>query len=124
MPDPVLSIRSLRKVYADGTEAVCGIDLELSEGMLGLLGPNGAGKTTFLSLVTLGLEPTAGERRYGELDAAVPAHRAAIRRRLGYLPQSYEPLPDLTGREYLRLCARLRQVAEPRSTGSSIVAGC
>lgn len=114
MKGPVLSVRGLGKVYADGTEALRGVDLDLSEGMLGLLGPNGAGKTTFLSLVTLGLQPTSGERRYGELDAGVPRHRAAIRRRLGYLPQRYEPLPDLTGREYLRLCARLRGVSEPR----------
>src|SRR6185295_15248141 len=33
-----------------------------------------------------------------------------IRRRIGYLPQGYQPVPLLSGREYLHYCARLRGV--------------
>ena len=36
--------------------------------------------------------------------------RAAIRRRIGYLPQDFPPIGHLTGREYLTHCARLREV--------------
>jgi ABC-type multidrug transport system ATPase subunit len=105
-----VSIRALRKVYGDGTEALRGIDLELGRGMVGLLGPNGAGKTTFLSILVLELAPSGGELRFGDLVAARGADRAAIRRRIGYLPQGYQPSPTLSGREYLLHCARLRGV--------------
>ncbi len=105
-----VSIRGLRKVYADGTRALAGIDLDIGRGMLGLLGPNGAGKTTFLSILVLELAPTAGELRFGDLDAARSGDRAAIRRGIGYLPQGYQPVALLSGREYLRHCATLRGV--------------
>jgi ABC-type multidrug transport system ATPase subunit len=103
-------VRGLRKVYADGTEALRGIDLDVGRGMLGLLGPNGAGKTTLLSILALELAPTAGELVFDGLDAARPSDRGAIRGRIGYLPQGYQPVPSLSGREYLLHCARLRGV--------------
>jgi ABC-type multidrug transport system ATPase subunit len=105
-----VSVRGVRKLYADGTEALRGIDLEHGRGMLGLLGPNGAGKTTFLSILVLELAPSDGELRFGGLDAARGRHRAAIRRQIGYLPQAYQPVPSLSAREYLRHCAELRGV--------------
>ncbi|HKQ61606.1 MAG TPA: ATP-binding cassette domain-containing protein, partial [Candidatus Polarisedimenticolaceae bacterium] len=106
----MIRIRGLSKTYADGQQALRGLDLELGEGMLGLLGPNGAGKTTFLSLLVLAVEPSSGERLYDELDATRPRDRAAIRSRLGYLPQDFAPVGHLTGLEYLVHCARLRGV--------------
>ncbi|HBL30605.1 MAG TPA: ABC transporter ATP-binding protein [Acidobacteria bacterium] len=106
----MIELQDLAKIYADGTRALQGVSLSFDRGMLGLLGPNGAGKTTFLSLLTLALEPSAGRRIYDGLDAAQPGRRAAIRRRIGYLPQDYRPVGHLTGREYLGHMARLRGV--------------
>ncbi|MEM6760357.1 MAG: ATP-binding cassette domain-containing protein, partial [Pseudomonadota bacterium] len=49
---PVLSIRSLRKAYDDGFEALKSVSLDIADGeILALLGPNGAGKTTLISTV-------------------------------------------------------------------------
>ncbi|HEX3127091.1 MAG TPA: ABC transporter ATP-binding protein [Thermoanaerobaculia bacterium] len=104
----MIELDGLTKTYADGTQALQGVSLSLDQGMFGLLGPNGAGKTTFLSILVLALEPSAGRRVYDGLDAARPALRSEIRRRIGYLPQDYQPLPHLTGEEYLFHCARLR----------------
>ncbi|MCM2315866.1 MAG: ATP-binding cassette domain-containing protein [Thermoanaerobaculia bacterium] len=106
----MITVRGLRKVYGDGREALCGIDLEIGEGMLGVLGPNGAGKTTLLSILVLALEPTEGERVYAGLDPRDSASRAAIRRMIGYLPQDFRPLGELTAREYLAHCAALREI--------------
>ncbi len=57
-----LECRGLVKTYADGTQAVRGLDLRCSEGeFVVLLGPSGCGKTTTLRMVA-GLErPTAGQ---------------------------------------------------------------
>ena len=110
----MIEIVGLRKSYSDGTEALRGIDITFGSGMLGLLGPNGAGKTTLLSILALHLAPSAGAVRYDGLQAERTADRSAIRSLLGYLPQSFQPVPWLTGREYLWHCAELRRVARGR----------
>ena len=44
-----LRVESLTKVYADGTRALDGLELQIPAGcFFGLLGPNGAGKTTLI----------------------------------------------------------------------------
>src|ERR1041385_5815270 len=110
MTQALIQLRDIGKTYSDGHEALRSVDLELGEGMFGLLGPNGAGKTTLLSILVLALEPTAGTLYFDGVDAAGGSARAAIRRQLGYLPQDFQPLRDLTGTEYLTHCARLRGV--------------
>src|ERR1044072_4451285 len=107
----MIDIVGLRKSYSDGTEALRGIAISFGRGLLGLLGPNGAGKTTLLSILALQLQPSAGALRYGGLQAERTADRPAIRSLLGYLPQSFQPVPWLTGREYPWHCAALRRVA-------------
>ena len=63
LPDrvpPALSIKGLRKVYADGFTAVSDLDLQLDDGaFFGLLGPNGAGKTTLIGSVCNIVKPTS-----------------------------------------------------------------
>src|SRR5258706_10665272 len=110
----LIELRGITKTYADGHEALRGVDLALGEGMFGLLGPNGAGKTTLLSILVLALEPTRGTRMYGELDPGARGTRGAIRKMLGYLPQDFQPVRHLSGLEYLIHCARLREVALTR----------
>ena len=106
----MIRMTGIRKVYADGKEALRGVDLELEEGSIGVLGPNGAGKTTLLSILVLNLEPTAGERLYGALDAADAANHPRVRAQIGFLPQDFAPIRDLTGSEYLVHCAALRGI--------------
>jgi ABC-2 type transport system ATP-binding protein len=106
----MIELNGVRKVYSDGHEALRGVDLTLEEGMFGLLGPNGAGKTTLLSILVLALEPTAGTVRFFGIDARSGRARSAIRRQIGYLPQDFQPVRQLTGVEYLIHCARLRDL--------------
>ena len=107
----MIELRGVTKTYSDGKAALRGIDLSLGEGMFGLLGPNGAGKTTLLSILVLSLEPSGGTRIYDGLDARKAGNRSRIRASIGYLPQDFQPLRHLTGREYLLHCARMRGVA-------------
>lgn len=119
----MIELDGLSKTYADGTNALSGVSLTLGQGMLGLLGPNGAGKTTFLSILVLALEPSAGRRVYDGLDAAKAPLRSAIRKRIGYLPQDYRPLPHLTGEEYLLHVARLRGIRIGTARVRELLAG-
>ena len=57
---------NVRKVYPDGTEAVHGLDLEVSDGeLVVLVGPSGCGKTTVLRMVAGLAEVTDGRIEVG-----------------------------------------------------------
>jgi len=56
-----LEIQQLRKTYANGVEALKGIDLNVQQGdFFALLGANGAGKSTTIGLITTLLTKTSG----------------------------------------------------------------
>ena len=58
---PALRLRGLEKTYANGVQALKGIDLEVNQGdFFGLLGPNGAGKSTTIGIVTSLINRSAG----------------------------------------------------------------
>ena len=104
----LIETRGLTKKYGDRI-AVDGIDLSVSAGeVFGLLGPNGAGKTTTI-LMVLGLtEPTSGKVRVGGLDPARTP--LAVKRQVGYLPDSVGFYEDMTGRQNLRYTAALNEL--------------
>jgi ABC-2 type transport system ATP-binding protein len=63
-----VEVRSLRKAYHGGVEAVQGIDFDVAAGeVFGLLGPNGAGKSTTIGMLTTTIRPTSGTARLGGL---------------------------------------------------------
>jgi ABC-2 type transport system ATP-binding protein len=96
--------RALRKVYPappaprkrgvpapPGIVAVDALDLAVGEGeFFGMLGPNGAGKTTTIGILTTRVRPTAGEAIVAGVN--VVAEPAAVKRRIGVVPQ--RPNPD------------------------------
>ena len=56
-----LSIHGLTKTYANGVQALRGIDLDVEEGdFFALLGPNGAGKTTTIGIIMSLVSKTGG----------------------------------------------------------------
>jgi len=82
----ILSIRDLRKSYANAFEALKGVNLDIEEGeILALLGPNGAGKTTLISTVCGIITPTSGTVTVGGHDI-IEDFRAA-RSLIGLVPQ-------------------------------------
>ena len=104
-PAPVIETQGLTKRYGAFT-AVDDLTLRIHAGeVFGLLGPNGSGKTTTI-LMLLGLtEPTSGTARVlGEDPARNPL---AVKRRVGYLPDSVGFYDELTAVENLAYTARL-----------------
>ncbi len=99
-----VEIRGLRKVFRDfwrrpAVTAVRGIDLDIARGeIFGLLGPNGSGKSTTIKLALGLLHPTAGSvRLFGR-----PPQDAAVKARIGYLPEISHLHRFLTPVETLR----------------------
>ena len=105
MDNTIIRTAGLTKRY-DEVTAVSGLDLEIRQGeVFGLLGPNGAGKTT-TTLMLLGLtEPTSGSAFIDGHDCT--RDPIAVKRIVGYLPDSVGFYPELTGRENLRFTGRL-----------------
>ncbi|MHB0914409.1 MAG: ABC transporter ATP-binding protein [Thermoleophilia bacterium] len=68
--------------------------------IFGLVGPNGSGKTTLIKALCGILRPDAGEVRALGIDAL--GDRFALRRRLGYMPQTAALYDDLSPLENLR----------------------
>lgn len=107
--EAIVSVRGLSMAYRRGLfkqpyEALRGIDLEVGRGsVFGLLGPNGAGKTTLVK-VLLGL--AVGFRGEASLFGE-RAGRAALRARVGYLPEGHRLPGYLTGRQVLELFGQL-----------------
>ena len=62
MSGAIIQVEGLRKAYANGVEALKGVDLDIRRGeILALLGPNGAGKTTLINIVCGIVTATAGQ---------------------------------------------------------------
>jgi ABC-2 type transport system ATP-binding protein len=97
-----VEVRSLRRTFKGGVEAVRDIDLRVSRGeVFGFLGPNGAGKTTTVRMLCTLLPPTAGSASVAGVD--VVADPAEVRRRIGVALQEIGLDPVQTGRELLEL---------------------
>jgi len=105
MSSVLLSVTDLVKSY--GTRrAVDGVSFRVLAGQtVGLLGPNGAGKSTTVAMLCGLLRPDAGEIL---LDGQpVAAGAAAVKRRIGMVPQDLALYEDLSARENLRLFGAL-----------------
>src|SRR5918912_4407731 len=103
-----ITVDGLRKRYGE-VQALDGVSFSVRGGeVFGLLGPNGAGKTTTVKVLATLTKPDGGR-------AAVAGHDVvrepnAVRRSIGYVPQSSGVDREATGRENLMLQGRVQNM--------------
>lgn len=108
----MIHVENLVRRYGDFT-AVDDVSFRINRGeVVGLLGHNGAGKTTIMKMITGYLEPSAGHITIDGLSVATD--RAAIQKRIGYLPENCPVWPEMTVIDYLNYQATLHGVAEDK----------
>jgi ABC-2 type transport system ATP-binding protein len=104
----MIQVQNLTKYYRNLC-AVDGINFEVRSGeILGLLGPNGAGKTTTLRMLTGFLQPTSGVVLVKDYRFNTDA--LAIKRMLGYLPESAPLYREMLVLDYLAFVADIRSL--------------
>ncbi|WP_328783828.1 ATP-binding cassette domain-containing protein [Streptomyces canus] len=100
--------------------ALRGLDLAVAPGTVcGILGSNGAGKTTAVRLLTTLLRPDAGSARVAGHDLV--REPEAVRRAIAVTGQYASVDGDLTGRQNLRLFARLHRVRGPAERAAELL---
>ncbi len=102
-----IRIQNLSKNF-DEVEALKGISLSVDSGQIfGLLGPNGAGKTTLIRLLIGATKPSKGEISVLDLDPI--KQKAALRQKIGYMPQTPALYEDLSAKDNVRFFGRAHQ---------------
>jgi ABC-2 type transport system ATP-binding protein len=102
-PPPMVDIKNLWVKYGE-VVAVRGISFQIPRGeVFGFIGPNGAGKSSTIRILATLQLPTGGNVRVDGIE--VRNNPMAIRRRIGYMPDSFGLYDGLTVREYLHFFA-------------------
>lgn len=114
----MIQFQALSKRYGS-FNAVHPLDLQVARGeVFGFLGPNGAGKTTTIRMMMGILVPSGGRVLIDGLDCQRDG--AAVKRKVGYLPDNPIFYDYLRGREILQFVAEMhgytRQEAAARTT--------
>jgi multiple sugar transport system ATP-binding protein len=103
-----VSFDDVAKVYQDGTRAVSGFDLEISDGeFMVLVGPSGSGKTTALRMVAGLEEISEGVVLIGD---RVVNHVPSRDRDIAMVFQSYALYPHLTVYDNIAFGLRLQKL--------------
>ncbi len=103
--DTTIEVDKLTKRFGDFT-AVNQISFSVNRGdIFGFLGPNGSGKSTVIRMLCGLLSPTAGNARVLGID--VMKKPGDIKRKIGYMSQSFSLYRDLTVRENIRFFGKL-----------------
>lgn len=108
----MIETQQLTKKYGD-LVAVQDLSFRVEEGRIwGLLGPNAAGKTTTMRILTGYLSATAGRASVAGYDVFEQAE--AVKKSIGYLPESVPLYPEMTVESYLGFVAEIKRVPASR----------
>ena len=84
------------------------INFKVENGLIGLLGKNGAGKTTLIKILVTLYRPSSGSIVFNGYK--YNNYTNEIRKYLGYLQQDFNMYKNLTGLDYLKFVAKMRNI--------------
>jgi putative ABC transport system ATP-binding protein len=131
MPEPIISLRDIRKSYKMGdmvSQVLQGVSFDIYPGeYVCIMGPSGCGKSTLLNVLGCLDQPTSGDYLLGGQNVAHledDALSEARNRNLGFIFQSYNLIQQLTVLENIAVPmyyggaedAKMREVAEKLAT--------
>ena len=112
MANTVLEIKNLSKSFGK-RKVIDDISLEVKEGEIyGFLGPNGSGKTTTIKMILRMIDNDAGEIKVNGYDTKKQFEKAM--EYIGAIVENPDMYRYMTGRDNLKLHARIRNVDEKR----------
>lgn len=110
-PQVMIEIEHLEKYY-EKKHAVKDLNMRIQAGeIVGFLGPNGAGKTTTVKILTGLIPASSGTARVS--GHAIAENPIAVKRSIGYVPETGALYESLTAWEYLELVAELHHLERP-----------
>ncbi len=102
----MIAVKQLSKRYGP-VVAIDDVSFTVDKGeILAFLGPNGAGKTTTMRILTCFMPATSGTATIAGFD--IFEEPMAVKRRIGYLPESPPLYPEMTVEEYLVFVAKIK----------------
>jgi len=119
-----IKVENLTKYYGEQA-AVNNISFEIQSGQIvGFLGPNGAGKSTTMKMITTYLTPNDGKIEVEGIDNQTDS--LAVRKKIGYLPESNPLYLDMNVIDYLHYAAALEGMDKSRIKEATerVVAKC
>ncbi len=121
MPDAVIQVKDLKKIYKLGiveVHALDGVTFEIQRGeMVAIMGPSGSGKSTLMNLLGCLDRPTSGAYALDgeEVSQLSDDQLADIRnRKVGFVFQSFNLLPRQTSLANVELPMRYAGVGKER----------
>jgi ABC-2 type transport system ATP-binding protein len=112
---PLIETQNLLKRYGDKV-AVNNVNFDVRGGeVFGFLGPNGAGKTTTIKMIVGLLQPTSGTVKVAGRD--VQSQPMQAKAASGYVPDTPNLYPKLSGRELLRFVGDLYEMKREKIDG-------
>jgi ABC-2 type transport system ATP-binding protein len=103
-----IEVKNLTKIYGE-QKAVNDISFSLNKGeIVGFLGPNGAGKSTTMKIIAGYLKPDGGSAKVAGID--VSADPIAVKKKIGYLPESNPLYYEMYVKEYLEFIAGVHKI--------------
>ena len=112
----MIEVKNLTRYY--GTrQAINNISFQIEKGeVVGFLGPNGAGKSTTMNIISCILAASSGSAKINGFDTFEQS--LAIRKIIGYLPETPPLYSDMIVSDYLNFAAGIRGVDTKRISSS------
>ena len=112
----MIQLTNVTKTYENGTEAVCGMSMQIDDGeFVFMVGPSGSGKSTLIKMLTAEVRPTSGRVQINGFNTNRLSRKQVplLRRTIGVIFQDFRLIEKKTVYENLEFV--MRAVGAPNS---------